>query len=266
MKFALNDQPIKIDKLSLPTKKVRDGVVKTCIIDFTIEGGNRILDLFDPELIQRFYKPVITDEDKLRQKQIQIEDQDEQAPMPLLTMTCIKWPVALVNEYTGYKLTVDHGLGDHTFAGKDVTSNIIAPEATIKGLRITCKEGGSVIVRGRALVVGMSGADIGKMSDFIKLETKISAEPPQQKQATIDGTTAAFKKDHPGAQAGDSVVDAELEAGETRTPARGAKGSASSRAVPPARKSAKKDTAAAATDAFVAANKGGAGGAQAAAH
>ncbi len=258
MKFALNDQPIKIDKLSLPTKKVRDGVVKTAIIDFTIEGGNRILDLFDPELIQRFYKPVITDEDKLRQKQIQIEDQDEQAPMPLLTLTCIKWPVALVNEYTGYKLTVDHGLGDHKFGGKDTTSNIIAPEATIKGLRITCKEGGSVIVRGRALVVGMSGADIGKMSDFIKLETKISAEPPQQKQATIDGTKAAFDKDHPGAQAGESVIDDELESGSTRsTP----KPKGNSRAVPPARKTAggaKKDTARAATDAFVAAQKGGA--------
>jgi len=255
MKFALNDQPIKIDKLSLPTKKVRDGVVKTAIIDFTIEGGNRILDLFDPELIQRFYKAVVTDEDKLRQKQIQIEDQDEQAPMPLLTMTCIKWPVALVNEYTGYKLTVDHGLGDHTFGGKETTSNIIAPEATIKGLRITCKEGGSVIVRGRALVVGMSGADIGKMSDFIKLETKISAEPPQQKQAAIDGTTAAFEKDHPGAKAGaGSVLDSELESGSARGTPKPRGGS--SRAVPPARKTASKDAARAATDAFVASNKG----------
>ncbi len=104
----------------------------------------------------------------------------------------------------------------------------------------------------------MSGADIGKMSDFIKLETKISAEPPQQKQATIDGTKAAFDKDHPGAQAGESVIDDELESGSTRsTP----KPKGNSRAVPPARKTAggaKKDTARAATDAFVAAQKGGA--------
>ena len=262
MKFALNDQPIKIDKLDPQVKKVRDDLRKTAIIHFTIEAGNRILDMFDPELLPAFYKPVVTEKDKVRQKQIQIEDLDEHAPMPLLRLVSIKWPVALTNEYVGYRLVIDHGLGDHQFGGKQATSNVVAPEATIKSLRVTCKEGGSTTVKGRMVVVGLSGADQGKIIDFIKLETKLSAEPPQQKQATIDGTKAAFDKDHPGAKAGESVIDGELESGTTRTPPKGSK--SSSRAVPPARKTAAKP-APDATAAFLAAQKtGGATGAAAA--
>ncbi len=258
-RFELNMQPIKITALRLPTKKHREGLIRTVDISFTMEGGNQLLNLFDPVLLDQHYKAVETSADQMRHKQIQIEELDEGAPKPLLRCQNIAYPVRLSLEYVGYTLTIDRGMGDHVSVGKNVTSNIVVPETTVKGISIECKEGGSVIVRGRLQATNMEDEDIGRLSHFIKRETRISAKAPEVKQAAIDGTTAAFKKDHPGAQPDDNVVDAELESGETRgTP----KPRGNSRAVPPAKKGggAKggKDNARAATDAFVAAQKGGA--------
>lgn len=237
-RFELINQPIKITALGLPTKKHRDGVIRTVDIAFIMEGGNQLLNLFDPVLLDQYYKAVETPADKLRHQQIQIEELDEGAPKPLLRCQNIRWPVRLSLEYIGYTLTIDRGMGDHVSAGKNVTSNIVVPESTVKGLTIECKEGGSVIVRGRLQATNMEDEDIGRLSHFIKRETKITAKAPVVKQATIDGTKAAFDKDHPGAAAGGSVLDGELESGASK--ARPARPKAADRAVPAAKKSGAK--------------------------
>lgn len=248
-RFELNNQPIKITALGLPTKKHRDGVIRTVDIAFIMEGGNQLLNLFDPVLLDQFYKAVETPADQLRHKQIQIEELDEGAPKPLLRCQNIRWPMRLSLEYIGYTLTIDRGMGDHVSAGKNVTSNIIVPETSVKGITIECKEGGSVIVRGRLQATNMQDEDIGRLSHFIKRETKITAKAPLVKQAAIDGTTAAFDKDTKGAAANGSVLDAELESGATKTRPRP---KASERAVPPAKKTAGAKAKADATGAFLA--------------
>lgn len=249
-RFELNNQPIKITALSLPTKKHREGVIRTVDIAFTMEGGNQLLNLFDPVLLDQHYKAVETPADKLRHQQLQIEGIDEDAPKPLLRCQNIRWPLRLSLEYIGYTLTIDRGMGDHVSAGKNVTSNIIVPETSVKGITIECKEGGSVIVRGRLQATNMEDEDIGRLSHFIKRETRITAKAPVIKQAAIDGTKAAFDKDHPGAAATTgSVLDAELEAGATKTRPRP---KASDRAVPAAKKAAGAKAKADATGAFLA--------------
>lgn len=248
-RFELNEQPIKITALSLPTKKHREGVIRTVDIAFTMEGGNQLLNLFDPVLLDQFYKAVETPADQLRHKQIQIEELDEKAPKPLLRCQNVRWPVRLSLEYIGYTLTIDRGMGDHVSAGKNVTSNIIVPETSVKGLTIECKEGGSVIVRGRLQATNMEDEDIGRLSHFIKRETRITAKAPMVKQAAIDGTTAAFEKNTKGAAAGGSVIDAELEAGATKARPRP---KAADRAVPAAKKTAGAKVKADATGAFLA--------------
>lgn len=248
-RFELNNQPIKITALGLPTKKHREGVIRTVDIAFTMEGGNQLLNLFDPVLLDQYYKAVETPADQLRHKQIQIEELDEGAPKPLLRCQNIRWPVRLSLEYIGYTLTIDRGMGDHVSGGKNVTSNIVVPETSVKGLTIECKEGGSVVVRGRLQATNMEDEDIGRLSHFIKRETRITAKAPVIKQATIDGTKAAFDKDHPGAAANGSVLDAELESGATKSRPRPRP---ADRAVPAAKKTAGAKAKQDATAAFVA--------------
>lgn len=248
-RFELNNQPIKITALSLPTKKHREGVIRTVDIAFTMEGGNQLLNLFDPVLLDQHYKAVETPADKLRHQQLQIEELDEGAPKPLLRCQNIRWPVRLSLEYIGYTLTIDRGMGDYVSAGKNVTSNIIVPETSVKGITIECKEGGSVIVRGRLQATNMEDEDIGRLSHFIKRETRITAKAPVVKQAAIDGTTAAFEKDVKGSAATGSVLDAELESGATKARPRP---KAADRAVPAAKRTAGAKAKQDATAAFVA--------------
>lgn len=187
--------PVRVLDLKIPTKKQRGELIRTTVITAELEGPNELLNLLDRTLLPMLYKAVETPAEHERARQQALEGIEVVASLPMLWTSSIRWPLRLANEYSGYTLTIDRGLGNHTTGGKSASSNVVLNDVAIKGLEVTGKEGGTVKIRLRFLAPNMSDEDIGRVSHFIKRETSIMLAPPQVKQATIDGTTEAFEAD-----------------------------------------------------------------------
>lgn len=79
----------------------------------------------------------------------------------------------------------------------------IIRERTVEvGDCLDMKEGGTTTVRFRIQASNVGEKECGRLSRYIKgAVTKIALSPPVARQEPIDGTQAAFDKDHPNAKA-----------------------------------------------------------------
>jgi hypothetical protein len=167
------------------------------------------------------------------------------------------------HEMTGYGLVVDLGLG-----GK--RSNLVIDDCVLSGWKITPKEGGSVLVKFNIESANVSESAFGKLAKMKSREIQFTLTPPEIQQEDldgddkappasaaekpIDGSVAAFKRDHPEAQTDGAGAPTGADPGgkEWPFPKKDAAGAAdaSAKAKPIKRSSSDAEKADAATAAF----------------
>lgn len=179
--------------LSLPARKKGAEVVHTTDLCFEFEGSNKLLDLFDPELLPMIYRAAV-DENELKQQTI--EGVEHVSDFPMLRSASIKQPVLLALEYAGYTMIVDRGLGE---SRKD--SNIQVDEIGVKRIRIWCKEGGSIKGSMHLQSKNVSDNQVGQLRSFLKLQTQLKLLAPKIRQDEIGAAGKALDAELGGAPA-----------------------------------------------------------------
>lgn len=164
--------PIVVASVSLPAKKKGTEIIHTTDITVVSEGANSLLNLFDPKLLDQWYRAVESDEDNPEPELAGVESVSEK---PVLRTTSVKMPLQLTQEYAGYTLIIDRGTG-----GK--THDIEVGEVTIKSIRVWMKEGGSVKMSMHLQSKDVSSAQVGQLRDFQKRETKLKLIAPKIQQ------------------------------------------------------------------------------------
>lgn len=227
--------------LSLPARKKGQEIVHLTDISFEFEGSNKLLDLFDPELLPMIYRAAANEHEL---KQQTLEGVENVSEFPVLRSASIKQPMLLALEYAGYTMVIDRGLGE-----KSKDSNIQVDEIGVKRIRIWAKEGGSI--RGNLHVQSRNVSDVqvGQLRSFLKLQTQLKLLAPKIRQAEIGGAGAA--------------LDAEIAGTPAAAPAKASPKAAAATKEKPLTKAQQQ---AKARDEATAAFAGGASGAKPAAH
>jgi hypothetical protein len=172
-------------------------------IGLEITAANTMLDMLDPKLREALYKPV---------------DGQEQLPgiepsTPVLRCNSVDH-VVLTTAHEGWTLTVDDGIDD--------TTPMTFGSCKVDKVKVEAKQGGSIVLR---LRVGTSDIDadrLGKLGMHNGASIWITCRPPEKAPDAIDGTTEAFKRDHPGGGAqADLLGDDGEDAGDAFAAAHG---------------------------------------------
>jgi hypothetical protein len=142
---------------------------------------NTLLDLLSPRLRHALYQAV--------EGQEQLPGVEESTP--LLRFNAFEMPHRLKACFEGWTLKVSHGI--------DEDDPITLCGAKIDELRIDAKEGGSVVLSFRAGTNDVSPEEIGLLCGKLGSEIAITLTAPEKQADVIDGTTDAFKRDHPDA-------------------------------------------------------------------
>lgn len=228
--------------LSLPARKKGADVIHTTDIAFEFEGPNKLLDLFDPELLPMIYRAA---ENEGELKQQTLEGVERVSEFPILRSAAIRQPMLLALEFAGYTMIVDRGLGE---TRQD--SNIRVDEIGVKRIRIWCKEGGSIKGSMHLQSKNVSDLQVGQLRSFLKLQTQLKLLAPKIRQEEIGGAGAALDAEIAGVPdaAAKEHFAGHLASGKPLAAAKGASG-----AKPKPQTKAQQQAAArqAATDAFV---------------
>lgn len=109
-------------------------------------------------------------------------------------------PLKLEQAFSGYSVTIDHGIDSST-----------ALELYAVGLdkfEAEAKEGGSCVIRwSMASNKEVTPELVGQLCALEGATVVATLQPPEPGQEAIDGTTAAFQKDHPDAGGQDPAPD-----------------------------------------------------------
>jgi hypothetical protein len=157
-----------------------DEKVPAVSIGLELTAANTILDQIDPKLREALYKAV---------------DDQEQLPgvepaTPVLRCNCIDRAV-LPTSHEGWTLQVDDGIDESvpmTFGSVKVDKFSVEP-----------KQGGSIVLRLRCGTSDISAETLGKLAMHNGQSIWVTLTAPKPKTDAIDGSTEAFKKDHPDA-------------------------------------------------------------------
>ena len=162
------------------TEKHGDESVPAVSIGIEITAANTLLDLIDPKLREALYKAI---------------DDQEQLPgvepaTPVLRCNSIDRAV-LPTSHEGWTLQVDDGIDESepmTFGSVKVDKFSVEP-----------KQGGSIVLRLRCGTSDISAETLGKLAMHNGQSIWIMLSAPKPGDEPIDGTTEAFRKDHPDA-------------------------------------------------------------------
>lgn len=160
-----------------------DEHVPAADISFKLTTSNGILSKFDGQLRGMLYEAV----KDANTDQAELDGVEAVSDLPKLRSVHLEQPLRLKNEYVGYTLTIDRGLGG--------SSNIVLGECAVNKIKAECNEGGSVDLMFRAQASKLDADVLGKLATLIGCEVSITLTPPVAQQAPIDGTTEAFEAD-----------------------------------------------------------------------
>ncbi len=169
------------------------GDEKKAAVSVTLEltGANTLLDAIDPGIRHSLYKAV-----------------DDQEQLPGVEAAT---PVLRCNSFEKHTLTAAHeGWALHVDDGIDDTDPMVFGGCKVDKLAVEAKQGGSIVLRFRVGTSDLDAERLGKLgmlhghSMWIKLlpPEKPAAGGTEATGAEIDGTTEAFRRDHPGADDG----------------------------------------------------------------
>jgi len=134
-------------------------------VKLSIDAMNSILFAFDPMLQRALYCRAIEG------AQREIEGIPGACEFPNLRFPKLDMPLRWTLDATGYKLTVDYGLGGD--------SNLVLESCTIGDFKLTPKEGGTVLVGFRVQKADIAEDLIGKLATLVQHDVQITLEPPE---------------------------------------------------------------------------------------
>lgn len=184
MPFELSTQDATLASFTGRVERHGDQPKPAVTLGLQITAPNTILDTLAPGLRQALYKAA--------EGQEQLPGVEESTP--LLRAQGVG-SMSLDKTLEGWTVVIEHGIDD--------TSAIRLGKAKIDGFKVTPKEGGSVEL---AFRIGSSALDeyaAGLLWKKNGTGVVITLEPPAPKADAIDGSSAAFEADHPGAAQGD---------------------------------------------------------------
>lgn len=162
------------------TEKHGDEDKPAVSLSVEITAANTLLDAIDPNIRHALYKAV--------EGQDQLPGVEPATPV----LRCNSFDtVALTTAHEGWRLLVDDSIDDTTpmeFAGVKVDK-----------LRVDAKQGGSVVLKVRLGTSDVDADRLGKLGMHNGQAVWIKILPPEKAADAIDGSTEAFKKDHPDA-------------------------------------------------------------------
>lgn len=145
-----------------------------------------------------------------QQQQEALDGVEPVSDLPVLRCERIVQPIRLTNEYAGYTLRVDRGLGG--------PSNIVLGGCGVDKFRADCKEGGTVELQFRLQVAKLDATVLGQLATLIGNEVSITLMPPETGQQGLGDAAppAAARKAAKGAANSDATeafIDAHAGAG-----------------------------------------------------
>lgn len=173
----------KLTSVTPRTERHGDEDVFAISLGVSITGANTLLDKLSPTLRHALYKAA--DESQAGLPEI------EQAT-PLLRATGIE-QLALANRFDGWTLCVQHGI--------DEADPITLGDARVDKFRVVPMQGGSVGLTFRVGSSQIDATEAGLLCSHLRQEVMFTLQAPEVKAdaPVIDGTTAAFRADHPDA-------------------------------------------------------------------
>lgn len=191
MQFSLTDTQATITSFTGRTEKHGPDTKPAISLGLNIKTANTILDVLSPSLRDALYKAA--------------EGQEQlpgvEASTPLLRSKDIG-SLSIDKCFEGWSVVIEHG----------VESDIELGTCKVDNFRVTPHEGGSVDVSFRVGTSALDAEAAGLLWAKNGQGVVISVTPPEPKAEAIDGSAAAFAKDHPGAEAQGDLLDGEAPA------------------------------------------------------
>ena len=130
--FELTDYtPLRLKKTNPRKEHHGEDLVQAIDLDLEWETVNTNLAMLSPALLGAFY---CRDD----QTEAQGEIDGVEQTFPNLRLVKLEWPVRWDLELEGRNLVIHHGLGGR--------SDLVLSTCTVKKFRISCKEGGTVVI------------------------------------------------------------------------------------------------------------------------
>jgi hypothetical protein len=173
--------------------------VSAASLGLQIEAPNTILDLLSPSLRPTLYAAP--------EGQVTLPGVEESTP---LLRTKVIETLKLSNCYEGWTLKITAGLNDITISDCKVDKFVVTP-----------RDGGSVQLDLRIGSSDIDETEAGWLYGHLRHDIEITLHAPQAKPAPIDGSTEAFKRDHPDAEqpeAGDLFAQQHGDQDDEREP------------------------------------------------
>lgn len=190
------ETPTEVHVASVTNRQETHGEEKVpaVSIGFELTTANTVLDQIDPTLRHALYKAV---------------EGQEQLPgiepaTPVLRCNSVE-RVTLPTRHEGWTVQVDDGI--------DETDPMTFGECKVDKFSVEPKQGGSIVLRFRVGTSDIDAERLGKLGMHNGQSLWITVRAPKVKDDAIDGSTEAFKADHPGADGQADLLDGE-EAGE----------------------------------------------------
>lgn len=184
----LDPTEAKVCSVTNRTEQHGDDRVPALSIGLEIEAANTLLDQIDPNIRQALFKAV---------------EGQEQLPgvepsTPVLRCHSIDHAV-LTTVHEGWTLTIDDSIDDSapmTFGGVKVDK-----------FKVDAKQGGSIVLKLRCGTSDIDAERAGALAMHNGQSIWITLTPPEAPADAIDGSTDAFRRDHPGADAQADLLD-----------------------------------------------------------
>jgi len=178
--FEFHQQQANLTSVTPRTEVHGEDRVFAISLGIKIKGPNTLLDRIHPTLRHALYT-VVPDQDNLP---------GVETSTPLLRSSRID-EVKIKDSYEGWTLSVDHGIDD-----KDP---IKIGGCKVSKLRCVPMEGGSIELMFSIGSNDIDATEAGLLCSHLSQEILFTLTAPEKPAEAIDGTAAAFKKDHPGA-------------------------------------------------------------------
>lgn len=161
-------------------------------LNVQLQLNNDVLAMFDPALKAWLFT---RSSDSTSAQQAQLDGIPASSDAPNLTSVGLKiGRFAWHQEFTGYELTIDHGMG-----GK---SNLVIKDCMLSGWKFTPKEGGTAIADVAIESADVSEAQFGKLAKLKSRDLEILLLPPEEVQRRIEeGETQPARPSKPAAKA-----------------------------------------------------------------
>lgn len=177
--FSLDEMtPVTVTSVNVRSELHGSDHIPAVDIAVKLKTSNLILSELDGHLRSMLYRKA-DGQDEAQQQQPGLEGVEAASDLPVLRTMAMEMPLRLKNEYAGYTLVVDRGLG--------AKSNITLSDCEVNKFKADCMEGGTVELSFRIQASRLEADAIGKIGTLIGNEVSITLEAPAEGQQSLTG-------------------------------------------------------------------------------